>query len=323
MRRYLAFRILQALGVVAFVTTLSFVVVHLAPGDPISTTLQGSNVTEQTRQHWRVEYGLDRPIPEQYLRWLRLTARGDLGFSFSQRRPVRDVLADAMPRTLALTGLALVLSFALGIIVGLLQAERVNSPRDRWLGRVLLLMYSVPDFWLALMMLLFFSYRLRLFPPGGLHDAVMYDYMSATGKVIDAIKHLVLPVLTLTLLYTASIARIQRAELVSLTHSDWMRTAVAKGLGWTSAVRRHALRNALLPTITLLGVNLPALAVGAIFVERVFSWPGMGFVTVGAVGARDYPLVMAGVVVTSILVVCGALVADVAVSIADPRIRIR
>lgn len=314
---------LQAIGVVAFVTTLSFVVVHLAPGDPVAASLQGPNVTESVRAHWRAEYGLDRPLSAQYFSWVRLAARGNLGFSFSQRRPVRDVFADAIPRTLMLSGFALILSFAVGIGAGLLQAERANGPRDRWLGRIFLLLYSVPDFWLALMMLLLFSYRLRLFPPGGLHDAVTYDYMSRREQVVDSLWHLALPVFTLTMLYSAAVARYQRAELLAALPSDWMRTALAKGLSWRSAVRRHALRNALLPAITLFGLSLSMFAGGAIFVEKVFSWPGMGYVTVTAVAARDYPLVTAGVLFMSVLVVVGALAADIVVAVTDPRVRLR
>jgi peptide/nickel transport system permease protein len=321
-RRYLAARLLQALGVILFVTTLSFVVVHLAPGDPIQAALQGANVTESTRQQWRVSFGLDRPIGEQYVRWIANVARGDLGYSLSFRRPVRDVFADALPRTLLLCGLALVLAFAIGITVGLLQAERPQSPRDRWLGRGLLLLYSVPDFWLALVVLMLFAYRVPIFPSGGLKDTVMYDYLSPGGQLLDRIKHLVLPVVTLALLSSAAIARFQRTALLAVIPSDWMRTALAKGLSWRAAVRHHAFRNALLPTITLFGLSLPVFASGAVFVEKVFSWPGMGLLTVTAIGARDYHLVTGGVMVMSIIVVLGALVADLAVAVADPRIRL-
>jgi peptide/nickel transport system permease protein len=310
-------------SVVLLVTTLTFVLVHLAPGDPFSEAMSRPGITPAVREQWRASFGLDRPIGEQYLRWMGNVARGDLGYSFSHRRPVHDVLADAMPRTLLLTGLALVLSFALGVGVGLLQAERAGSGRDRWLGRVFLLLYSVPDFWLALLALLLFAYRLPIFPPGGIVDPVLYEYLSGWGKARDRLMHLVLPVVTLTLLSTAAVARYQRAALLELLPADWMRTALAKGLSWRSAVRRHALRNALLPTITLVGLSMPALAAGAVFVEAVFSWPGMGLATVHAIAARDYPLVTAGVLVISVIVVAGTLLADLALAMADPRIRLR
>jgi peptide/nickel transport system permease protein len=304
------------------VTTLTFVLVHLAPGDPISAALDGPGVTESVRQQWRESFGLDKPLGEQYVRWVANAARGELGYSFSHRRPVRDVLADTLPRTILLAGLSLVLSFFIGIAVGVLQAERPGGARDRWLGRVLLLLYSVPDFWLALIALLAFAYWLPLLPAGGIVDPVMHDYLSAGGRIADRLKHLVLPVLTLTLLSAASIARYQRSALLDVRPSDWMRTALAKGLSWRAAVRQHAVRNALLPTITLAGLWLPALAAGAVFIEKVFSWPGMGLATVNAIGARDYPLVTAGVLAISVLVVLGALLADIAVALVDPRVRL-
>jgi peptide/nickel transport system permease protein len=313
---------MQAVGVVFTVTTLTFLLIHLAPGDPIAAALERPGITESVRQHWRADFGLDRPIGEQYVRWLTNVARGDLGYSFSHRRPVRDVLVDAFPRTLTLVGLAFVFSFALGIVVGVLQAERAGGARDRWLGRVLLLLYSVPDFWLALLALLLFAYRLPILPAGGMVDPVLHDYLSFGGRVQDRLAHLVLPVVTLTLLSSAVIARHQRTSLLNVLPSDWMRTALAKGLSWRAAVRRHALRNALLSTITLAGLSLPSLAAGSVFVEKVFAFPGMGLVTVNAIGARDYPLITAGVLVISVMVAVGTLVTDLAVAAADPRIRL-
>jgi peptide/nickel transport system permease protein len=321
-RRYLAGRLLQAVIVVYLVTTVTFVLVHLAPGDPISAALNRPGVTDAIRQQWREAYGLDQPLGEQYARWLGNVMRGELGHSFSFRRPVRDVIVDALPRTLLLVGLAMLLSFALGIVVGVLQAERPQGRRDRWLGRVLLLLYSVPDFWLGLMVLLIFAYRLRLLPPSGLVDPVVYDYLPLSGRIVDRLKHLVLPVGTLTLLSTAVISRHQRSALLEVLPSDWMRTAIAKGLSPRAALRRHALRNALIPIITLAGISLSALAAGAVFVEKVFSWPGMGLITANAIGARDYPLITASVLITSIAVALGTLLADVAAAAADPRIRV-
>ena len=304
------------------ITTLTFALVHLAPGDPLAASLDAPGVTQAVRAEWRASFGLDRPIGEQYVRWVANAARGNLGYSYSQHRPVRDVLRDALPRTVLLAGLTVALSFALGVGVAVVQVESAGRLRDRWLGRVLLVLYSVPDFWLALAALLLLAYRLPLFPPGGLVDPVLHEYMTPAGRAADRLRHLVLPVATLTLLSTAIIARYQRASLLEVLPSDWMRSALAKGLPWRAAVRRHALRNALLPTITLAGLSLPALASGAVFVEKVFSWPGMGLATVNAIAARDYPLVTAGVLVISVAVVSGALVADIAFGAADPRVRL-
>ncbi len=322
MRRYLAGRLLQAVSVILLVTTLTFVLVHLAPGDPFGEAFGRPNVPASVRAQWRADFGLDKPLPVQYVRWLANAARGELGFSFSHRRPVRAVLAEALPRTALLAGLSLLASFSLGIVVGVLQAERLGGARDRWLGRVLLFTYSLPDFWLALVVLILFAYRIPIFPVGGIVDPVLYDYLSPGARIADRLRHLVLPVVTLTLLSTAAIARYQRNALLEVLPSDWMRSAIAKGLDWRTAVRRHALRNALLPTITLAGLYLATLAAGAVFVEKVFSWPGMGLVTVNAIAARDYPLITAAVLVMSVLVVLGALLADVAASVADPRVRV-
>jgi len=321
-RRFVAGRLAQAAIVVFLVTTVTFVLVHLAPGDPFATALARPGITEALRQQQREAFGLDRPLGEQYLRWIGNAARGELGWSISFNRPVRDVIADALPRTLLLVGLSLALSFALGIVVAVLQTERPGGRRDRWLGRILLLLYSVPDFWLALVVLLIFAYWLPIFPPSGIVDPVRHDYMSFSGRLLDRLSHLVLPVTTLTLLATAAISRHQRSALMEVMPSDWMRTAIAKGMSHRRAVRRHALRNALLPAITLAGLYLPALAAGALFVEKVYSWPGMGLLAANAIVTRDYHLVTAAVLVSSIAVALGALLADVAVAAADPRIRV-
>jgi len=320
-RRYVAGRLLQATIVVLLVTTVTFVLVHLAPGDPVAGLFDGPGVSEQVRQQWRVDFGLDRPLGEQYLRWVSNTLRGDLGYSISLRRPVADVIAERLPRTLLLVGLALSLSFALGIVVAVLQSERPGGARDRWLGRVLLVLYSVPDFWFAIVVLIAFAYWLPILPPSGIVD-VMHEYMPPAERALDRLRHIVLPVATLTLLATAAIARHQRSALLEVMPSDWMRTAIAKGLSRRRAVRRHALRNALLPSITLAGLYLPALVSGALVIEKVFSWQGMGLLAADAITSRDYLLITAVVLVTSIAVAIGSLLADLASALADPRIRV-
>ena len=321
MRRYVAGRLLQATIVVLLATTVTFVLIHLAPGDPIAMLLDRPGVTEQVRQEWRASLGLDRPVGEQYVRWVSNTVRGDLGYSVAFRRPVADVIADALPRTLLLVGLALTLSFALGIVVAVLQSERPGGARDRWLGRVLLVLYSVPDFWFAIVVLIAFAYWLPILPPSGIVD-VMHEYMPPAERALDRLRHIVLPVATLTLLATAAIARHQRSALLEVMPSDWMRTAIAKGLSRRRAVRRHALRNALLPSITLAGLYLPALVSGALVIEKVFSWQGMGLLAADAITSRDYLLITAVVLVTSIAVAIGSLLADLASALADPRIRV-
>ena len=323
MRRLLAGRLLQGAVIVVLVTTITFFLIHLVPGEPLATTLDSPYLTEAYRARLRAIYGLDRPLGEQYVRYVGAVARGDLGWSFSLRRPVADALADALPNTLLLMGVSLALSFALGIALGVLQAMRRGTATDRALGAVALFFYSMPDFWLALMAMLLFAYWVPIFPVGGMVDPVMHLYLGFWGRIGDVLSHLALPALVLTLLSAAGIARYQRAAVLEVVRQDYVRTARAKGLRERSVVVRHLLRNALLPTITLLGLALPALLGGAVFVERVFAWPGMGLLTVNAIATRDYPLVTASVIVASVTVVAGSLLADVLYAAVDPRLRRR
>lgn len=321
MRRFVAVRLLHAIVVLLLVTTIAFFLVHLAPGDPFS--FESSRVSTEIRDEWRRQFGYDRPLPEQYVRYVASIARGRLGYSHSQHMPVSEVLAIALPRTLVLMALALVLSFALGIRLGVYEATHWNSDRARAVNRVTLLVYSLPDFWLALMLLLGFAYWIPILPAGGMVDEVMHPYMSTGAALWDRIRHLILPLLTLTLLLTALITRYQRAALLDVLPSDYVRTARAKGVDERVVVGRHALRNALLPMITLAGLSFPALLGGAVFVERVFSWPGMGMMAASAIFLRDYPLILASVIVGAVMVVLGNLLADLAYGWADPRVRVR
>ena len=321
MRRLVGRRLLQGGVIVVLVTTVTFFLIHLAPGDPFAGTLESPYATESLRARLLATYGLDRPLPEQYARYVAAVARGDLGWSFSRRRPVAEVLADVLPNTLLLMGVSLVLSFALGIALGVLQGVRRHSLADRALGAAALFFYSMPDFWLALMAMLLFAYWIPIFPVAGMTDPVMYPYLGFWGRLGDVLAHLALPALTLTLLTAAGIARFQRAAVLEVVRADYLRTARAKGLSERRVVRRHLLRNALLPTITLLGLAFPALLGGAVLVETVFAWPGMGYLVVQAITTRDYPLVTASVIVASGMVVLGSLLADVLYAVVDPRIK--
>ena len=303
------------------VVTATFALIRLAPGDPFASTLDGPSVSQEIRDAWRARYGFDRPIPEQYRRYLGSIVRGDFGYSTSQRRPVRDVIATALPNTLLLMIVVLAASFATGIALGVFQAIRKDAFADRAVGAVTLLFYSMPDFWLALMMMLTFAYWVPLFPVTGMTNAVMYEYWPAWRQILDRLHHLVLPAATLTLLSTAVIARYQRAAMLDVVHDEYVRTARAKGLPERRVVWRHALRNGLLPIITLFGLAFPALLGGAVFVERIFSWPGMGLLTVTAISQRDYHLVTATVIVGSAMVVAGSLAADMLSAAVDPRLR--
>jgi peptide/nickel transport system permease protein len=320
-RRYLAGRLLQALVVVILVTTASFFLAHLAPGGPFG--LEDPRISEAVRRQWQAHFGLDRPLAEQYVRYLVGLAQGQLGYSFLRRAPVGDVLAVAIPRTLLLMGVALALSIAAGVSLGVYQAMRRGRLTERVLGAVSLFFYSLPDFWLALMALLTFAYWMPLFPAGGIVDPAVHEYLGFWGRFWDRLRHLALPAMTVALLTTAAVARYQRASMLEVIELDFVRTARAKGAPERRVVSRHALRNALLPVITLLGLALPALLGGAVFVETVFSWPGMGLLAADAIAARDYALITATVAAGGIMVAVGSLVADLLYAAADPRVRVR
>jgi peptide/nickel transport system permease protein len=318
---YLARRLFQAAVIVAIVGAITFALIHLAPGDPFSAVMDNPNVSERVRATLRAQYGLDRPLPEQFVRYVSQLARGELGWSFSHDRPVTEVLATALPNTLLLMVIALAGSFALGILVALIQVARRGSAIDRTLGGLSLFFFSVPDFWLAILALLTFTYWLPLFPVGGAVDPVMHEYMGFGARIVDRLRHLALPALTLTILASPAVARYQRAALLDVLPADYIRTARLKGLSEREILRRHALRNALLPIISLLGLSFPALLTGAFFIEKIFAWPGMGLAVVNAIGTRDYPLVVGGVILGSIMVTLGSILADLLYAWADPRIR--
>jgi len=307
--------------IVAIVAVITFVLIHLAPGDPFSGVMDNPNVSEAVRQTLRAQYGFDRPLPEQFVKYVSALAHGELGWSFSHERPVREVLATALPNTLLLMAVALVGSFTLGILIALVQVARRGSATDHALSGISLLFISMPDFWLALLTLLAFAYWLPLFPVGGTIDPVMHEYKGFVGRIVDRLWHLALPALTLTALASAAVARYQRAALLDVLPADYIRTARLKGLSEREILRRHALRNALLPIITMIGLSFPALLTGTFFVEKIFSWQGMGYAVVNAIASRDYQLVMGGVIIGSIMVTLGSLLADLLYALADPRLR--
>jgi peptide/nickel transport system permease protein len=319
-RRLVAVRLVHAVVVVFLVTTIAFFLVHFAPGDPFS--FENPSIPREVTERLRAQFGYDRPLLEQYARYLGNVARGNLGFSHLLNVPVSQALAAVLPRTLLLMGLALGISFALAIWLGVYEVRHWHSRRARASNGITLLVYSLPDFWLALMLLLAFAYWLPILPAGGMVDTVLHDYMGPGAAAWDRVRHLILPLGTLVLMVTTTLTRYQRAALLEVLPSDFVRTARAKGLDERAIIGRHALRNALLPMITLAALAFPALLGGAVFVERVFSWPGMGSTLITAINVRDYPFVMAAVLVGAVMVVIGNLIADIAYALADPRIRV-
>lgn len=326
MTRYLVRRLLGAIPLVLGVATVVFFVVQLAPGDPASLLL-APGVDEAVIAQTRANFGLDDPLPVRYVKWLGSLVRGDLGYSYSHGRPVVSVIGDMLPNTLLLSGLALGVAFLAGIAIGIVQAVRPYSAADSVLSVVALFFYSMPSFWLAVMLILLFSYFARnvwelpiWFPASGTRSSD-FDLMTTGEQIVDRIRHLVLPVTALSLVLAAGVARYTRGSLLEVVGQDYVRTARAKGLPERTVILKHALRNALIPVVTLLGLYLPVLFSGTVFIETVFAWPGMGKTIVDAIGTRDYPLVMAASLIFAGMVVVGNLIADLLYAVVDPRIR--
>jgi len=314
-------RLTAALAIVFAVVTLSFAAIHLAPGTPF---LPGGDrpIDPAVVARLRARFGLDQPLQVQYGRYLTALAHGDLGESFSQRRPVAAAIASALPKTMLLAGTALVIDFLLGIALGVFQAARARRRSDIVFTNATLFLYSLPIFWLGLVLLLVFGQWLRWLPVGGVIDPVLYHALPLGGKLLDRLRHLALPALTLGLIGAAGTARFQRAALLEALGQDYVRTARAKGLTEPAVLVRHALRDALLPVISLFGLALPFVLTGAVLVETVFAWPGLGKLAADAIAARDYPLVLATTLLASTAVVAGSLVADLLAAAADPRLRL-
>lgn len=311
-------RAVSGFGVVFGVVTLMFALLRLAPGDP-ALLLVGPTASAEQVAAQRHALDLDRPLAAQYAAWLSRFARGDWGTSIATGRPVRTMLAQAWPATVRLVGLSLVLSYLLGIAVGVIQAAR-NGRLDTALSVVTVTLFALPGYWLGLMLVMVFTYRLRWLPAFGAagFDA---DFLAPADRLADRLRHLTLPLVTLTLVGVGGTARFVRGAMLDVAGAPFVTVARAKGLSERSVTLRHVLRNALIPVLTLLGLSLPTLFSGAVFIEAIFAWPGVGRVLVEAVQARDYPVVMAATAVSATLVVLGNLLAEVLVSLADPRVR--
>jgi peptide/nickel transport system permease protein len=317
--RGLTQRIWHGLVVVAIVATATFVLIRLAPGDPFAVAFDNPKLTPAMRDQWRAAYGLNGNIATQYVHWIGALLRGDLGWSVSTNQPVTRAIAAALPHTLVLMSVSLGISFVLGVSLGALQAATHRRTTDRAIGAVTLFGAALPDFWLSLVVLLGGAYWLRVFPVGGASDPLLPLAASGLMVLADRLRHLALPTLTLVILITATVARQQRAALLDRLHADWVRTATAKGVTRARVFRRHAWCTALTPVITLAGLALPALVGGAVFVEHVFAWPGMGQLAAEAIASRDYHLVVGCVLVGALMVVIGSTLADLLTERLDPR----
>jgi peptide/nickel transport system permease protein len=324
MIRYIAGRLLQAVPLLLGIATITFFIVHLAPGDPMDMFLEPRlrrQMDPEVIELMRQKFGLDQPIHVQYAKWLGNLAQGDLGESFRYRRPVADLIVERVPYTLQLTVLALLFDAIIGIGLGIYSAVRQYSLADRAVTLGSLAVYSIPGFWLALMLVMVFSVNLGWFPTSQTRS-LDYDLLSTWGKIGDQLWHLALPVFVLGVAQAAGTARYMRSRLLEVLSEEYVLAARARGLRERAVILRHALRNALIPIITIYGMSLPFLLGGAVLIERVFAWPGLGLLGVEAVETRDYPVILATTMMAAVLVVLGNLLADVLYAVADPRISV-
>ncbi|MEJ2541985.1 MAG: ABC transporter permease [Gemmatimonadota bacterium] len=322
---YVFRRVLTAVPLLLGVATIVFLVLSLAPGDP-SAIYFGPGMSPETLERIRRDLGLDDPLLVRYFRWLLSFVRGDFGYSVASNMPVSRRILAALPNTFVLASISLLLAFAAGILMGVVQAVRQYSLLDSALSTASLFFYSMPSFWLAIMLILVFSVNASQWgwpvalPVSGV-VGTDHDLLGPLEQLQDRARHLVLPVLSLTLVLAAGVARYVRTSMLEVIRQDYIRTARAKGLSEFRVIFKHGLRNGLIPVVTLLGLSLPSLLSGTVFIEYVFSWPGVGKLLVDSILQRDYPVVLAGTFLLGGMVVVGNLVADLLYGVVDPRIR--
>ena len=319
MRTYILRRVFLSVPTLIGISIIVFAISHLAPGDPVRLYTFGAlNITEQDIADLRHYYGLDKPLPLQYVDWMRLALVGDFGLSIQYHQPALGLLLDRLGATLQLAIAALVIQVGIGIPLGVLAALK----RGSWVDGVARVVgvggHAIPTFWIGLMAIVLFSVTWRVLPSQGLLTvgADVWD-------LPDRARHIIMPSIVLALAGIANYSRYLRTETLEVISQDFIRTAHAKGLSERIVVFRHALRNALIPMVTALGGVLAFLVSGALIVEQIFTWPGVGQLTYRAALNKDYPLVMAGVMVTSLLLVISYLIRDVAYAFVDPRIKVK
>ncbi len=317
MLRYISRRLLAMIPLLVAISILSFILIRVAPGKPIITYEDprgGRQLSPEELDRLYEKLGLNDPLYVQYWRWLRNVVRGNLGYSLTTKRPVMEMIMQRAPNTLRLTVVALITTLLLAIPLGVISGRYQNSLFDQVASAITFVGFSLPNFWLALMLIYIFGVNLRWLPIMGMSPA-------GQGSFLVSVKYMVLPVATFVLVDVGGWMRYQRAGVIEAMHEDYTRTARAKGLPERVVFFRHVWRNALLPIVTFLGLSLSSLISGSFMVEFVFAWPGMGRLGVEAALARDYTVVMAVTMLSSLLVMIGNLIADTTYALVDPRIR--
>ena len=307
-------RLLSAIPVMFIITFATFVLMQMLPGGPLAAYENNPEISQDDIQRLRHEMGLDRPIPVQYWAWLKNFVRGDWGYSFVTKRPVLQEIWDRLPNTLYLTGFSLIVALIIAIPAGIISATRQYSIFDHITTTLTYVGRSMPVYYSGLLLIIIFSIWLRWFPSGGMHT------LGKDFSIIDSLRHLFLPVLSLSTLIAAKYVRFLRTSMLEVIHQDYIRTAAAKGLHNRIIIFKHAFRNAAIPLVTVVAIDLPVLFAGALFTETVYSWPGMGRLFVDSATRFDYSIVMGIVAAIAFLVVLSNLIADVIYGILDPRI---
>jgi peptide/nickel transport system permease protein len=317
-------RFVLALPLLVGITFISFLVIHLAPGDPLEMQM-GELSTEssaQAKQMLKELYGLDKPLPVQYWNWLGRLVRLDFGRSFMpDGRPVLDKIGERLPVTLLLNLIEMIIILAVAVPIGILSATRQHSLFDKVTTVLVFVGFATPDFWLALLLMILFGVQLGWLPISGLRS-LNWEYLGFWPQQWDFFSHLILPIVVATFGGLAGFSRYMRQSMLEVIRQDYIQSARAKGLAEGVVIGKHALRNAMLPIVTILGLSLPGLIGGSVIVESVFAIPGMGQLMVQSVFQRDYPVIMANLVIVSVLTLLANLVADLSYGLVDPRIRL-
>lgn len=321
MIRFVLGRLLKGAVVLLLIAVVNFLLIRAAPGDPATVMAGEAGAADETFvQQLRVRFGLDRPFGEQLVRYVGRVATLDLGFSYRQNRSVASLIGERLPATLLLTGSAFAISLVLGIGAGILAAARRGRPSDAAIMTAALVFYATPLFWVALLGQIVFALKLNWLPNVG-YETIGADY-TGVARVLDIARHLVLPALTLGLFFTAIYARMMRSSMLETAGADYVRTARAKGLAPGTVTRRHVARNAILPVVTLAGIQAGQIVGGAILTETVFAWPGIGRLMFEALAQRDYQVLLGVFFVSSAMVVLFNLLTDLVYRLVDPRIEV-
>jgi len=318
---YIIKRVISMIPLFIGITIISFVVIHLAPGSPTDVmTDLNPKITKEARERLKEFYGLDKPLHIQYINWLKRIVRLDFGNSFSRdNRPVIDKILEALPITILINSLSLFIILIIAIPIGVYSAYRQYSLFDKITTILVFIGFAAPTFWIALLAMILFGVKLQMLPISGL-KSLDYGSLSLLGMILDRTKHLILPVLISAFGGLAGISRYMRGNMLEVLREDYITTARAKGLDENSVIFKHAMRNALLPVITILGLSIPGLIGGSVIFETIFAIPGMGRLFYYSVMSRDYPVVMGILVMGSVLTLLGNLLADISYATVDPRI---